>query len=89
MAESYEIVRNRTQKALTKIAVKETEKGSKNVLIIAHGMSILGMLESLATENIAKTHIQNASVSEVCYDNDKFEVISMGDMSYIELGQKN
>ena len=88
MAESYEIVRNRTQKALAKIAEKEMEKGSKNILIIAHGMSILGMLESLATKNIAKTHIQNASVSEVCYDNKKFEVISMGDMSYIELGLK-
>ena len=88
MAESYETVRNRTQKALMKLALKESEKGSKNILVIAHGMSILGMLESLADERIAKTHMQNASVSEVCFENGAFEVISMGDMSYVEQGRK-
>lgn len=87
MAESYEVVKNRTQKSLTKIALKESEKDSKNILIIAHGMSILSMLESLAKDDIAKTHMQNASVSEVCFEDGIFTVKSMGDMSYVERGK--
>lgn len=88
LAEDYETLRVRTQSALREVAEKETEKGDANILVVAHGMSILGMLGTLGGDKILKSHLENASVCKVIYQNGEFTVQSMGDLSYVEKGKQ-
>lgn len=88
IAEDYHTLEARTQTALREVAEKELTKGSGNILIIAHGMSILGMLQSLGGDKILKGHLDNAAVCKVIYENGIFTVESMGDMSYIHKGRE-
>lgn len=88
LAEDYETLETRTQTALQQVAEKEANRGRGNVLIIAHGMSILGMLQSLGGDKILKGHLDNAAVCKVIYENGIFTVESMGDMSYIHKGKE-
>lgn len=87
LAEDYETLRKRTQSALKEVAEEEAKKGEANILVIAHGMSILGMLGSLGGYELLKKPLDNASVSKVIYQNGKFTIESMGDMSYVEKGK--
>lgn len=88
MAEDWKTIETRTQQALSKIAEIESQRGSKNVLIVSHSMAIAAMLLSLGGEGLIKGGIQNASVCKVTYSNNKFMVLSMGDMSYVEKGKQ-
>jgi len=89
LAESFEQVESRTQQALRSIAEAEEKDGkNKEILIIAHGMSIICMLYNMGGKKLLKSHLENASVSEVTYADNKFIVESMGDMLYVELGHK-
>lgn len=87
LAEDATTLRNRTQAALREIAEDEATKGEANILVIAHGMSILAMLGSLGGDKILKGHLDNAAVCKVIYENNSFTVETMGDMSYIEKGK--
>lgn len=87
MAEDFATLEERTQKALKEIAEKETESGSGNILIIAHGMSILGMLYNLGGKDILEKPLDNGAVCKVTYQDGKFSVKSMSDMSYVEKGR--
>lgn len=87
VAEDWNTIETRTQKALYEVAVAESKKGTKNVLIVSHAMAIAAMLLSLGGDKIIKGDLRNASVCKVEYENGKFTVISMGDMSYIEKGR--
>lgn len=89
LAESFDQLQTRTQNALFDIARKETAKGvDSNVLIIAHGMSILGLLLNLGGKELVKTHLENAAVCKVTYKNGEIEVLTMGDMSYVTKGRE-
>ncbi len=87
MAESFAQVEARTQAALFEIAKKESQYGDGNILVIAHGMSILCMLHSMGGDKLLKSHLDNAAVCKVVYEDGKFTILSMGDMSYVEKGQ--
>ncbi len=87
LAEDANTLRLRTQSALKEVAEAEVEKGEGNILIIAHGMSILSMLGSLGGDKILKGHLDNAAVCKVIYQNGGFTVESMGDMSFVEKGK--
>lgn len=89
LAENFEQVESRAQSALHDVAVKESSEGKdKNVLVIAHGMSIICMLQNLGGKDLLKGHLENAAVCKVIYSNGKFTVQSMGDMSYVLAGRK-
>lgn len=89
MAETFEQLETRSQKGLTEIAEKEYQKGKDaNVLVVAHGMCIVGMLLNLGGKELLNTHLENASVCKVTYQEDKFSVESMGDMSYVRKGKE-
>lgn len=89
LAESYDQLETRTQTALRRIAEDESKKGKDlNVLVVAHGMSILTMLYSLGGKELLESHLENASVCKVIYSNGKFKVESMGDLQYVEKGRK-
>lgn len=88
-AETFEQVEGRAQEALTQIAQCQARKGEDtNVLIVAHGMSIIAMLENLGGSALLKGHIDNVSVSKVVYRDGKFEVQSVGDMTYMLKGKE-
>jgi len=89
MAEDFNTVEARTQKALREIADCEMRKGKDvNVLIIAHGMSIIAMLQKLGGAELLHGHLDNASVCKVTFSQGKFTVHTMGDMSYVLKGRK-
>lgn len=88
LAETFEQVETRSQSALREVAAKETADGKdKNVLVIAHGMSIICMLQGLGGKEFLKGHLENAAVCKVTYRDGKFDVQSMGDMSYVHAGR--
>ena len=87
MAENFNEVEARTQESLREIAVNESAQGEANILLVAHGMSILCMLHNLGGDELQKGHLQNASVCKVVYEGGQFIVQSMGDMSYVEKGR--
>lgn len=87
IAEDWNTIETRTQKALKEIAEHELSKGSKNILIVSHGMAIAAMLLSLGGDKLIDGDLKNASVSKVIYENNTFYVESMGDMSYVEKGK--
>ena len=89
MAENFGQVENRSQKALRKIAIKESEDNrDKNILVISHGMCIICMLYNLGGKELLKSHLENAAVCKVIYRAGKFTVESMGDMSFVEKGRE-
>lgn len=89
IAETFEQVEDRSQKALIEIAEKESlEHQDKNILIVAHGMSIICLLFNLGGKKLLKSHLENASICKVMYQDGQFTVESMGDMSYVLAGRK-
>ena len=89
MAEDYDQVRERTQKALKSIAEKEAASGGGNIFMVGHGMAIGTMLSNITGEEVPRSHMANASVCKVIYDKGKFTVESFGDTSYIEKGKQS
>lgn len=88
IAETFEQLETRTQKGLLEVAEKEYLKGKPlNVLVIAHGMCIVGMLLNLGGRELLNSHIENASVCKVSFSNGKFTVESMGDLTYVTNGK--
>lgn len=88
MAENFSQVEARTQESLLEIAKNESRYGDGNILVISHGMSILAMLLGLGGDKLFKKPLENAAVCKVIYQDDKFTVESMADMSYVEKGKK-
>lgn len=87
IAEDWATIESRTQKALKEVAEKELRRGAKNVLLVSHAMAIAAMLLSLGGDKLIQGDLKNASVCKVEYQNGKFSVLSMGDMSYVEKGK--
>ncbi|NDV69233.1 histidine phosphatase family protein [Dysgonomonas sp. 25] len=88
MAEGFSEVEARTQETLLEIAQAETLKGEGNILVVAHGMSILCLLYNLGGKALLNGHLENAAVCKVTYEDGRFTVHSMGDMSYLAAGCK-
>lgn len=88
MAEDFRQVEARTQESLREIAEKESRAGEANILIVSHGMSILTMLIGLGGDKLFTKALDNADVCKVTYENGTFTVLSMGDSSYREKGEK-
>lgn len=88
MAENFSQVEARTQESLLEIAKNEFQHGDANILVISHGMSILAMLLGLGGDKLFKKPLENAAVCKVVYQDGKFTVESMADMSFVEKGKK-
>lgn len=89
IAESFSQVEERAQSALTDIAQQESKEGiDKNILVIAHGMSIICLLANWGGKDLLKGALDNAAVCKVTYQDGKFTVVSMGDLSYVEKGKQ-
>lgn len=90
LAETFAQVEERTQRALYSIAESEARKGKDlNILVIAHGMSIIALLHNLGGKDVLDGHLDNAAVCKVTYTDGKFTVHTMGDMTFVEKGKRN
>ncbi|WP_411168552.1 histidine phosphatase family protein [Clostridium sp. MB05] len=89
MAESSEELANRVKPAMDKIAKETEDNGGGKVLIVSHGITIMSFLEQIApgsTEELI-SGLKNASVCKVVYQDGKYTVESVNDMSYVEKGK--
>ncbi|NDW10648.1 histidine phosphatase family protein [Dysgonomonas sp. 520] len=87
-AESFEQVKERSIRALLDICQKEEAGGDGNILVVSHGMTILVLMFALEAENLIEGHLPNAAVCKVVYENGKFNVLSVGDLSYVNRGKE-
>lgn len=85
-AEPWEILRERIWSGFTDIANQIEQSGGGNALIVCHGMTI-STLMWLVDHNQEKQFIDNGSVSILSYENGKFSIETVGDMSYRHLGK--
>lgn len=91
IGEDYATVKARGQKALRTIAETEAQNGGGNVLVVGHVMSIGIFLSDLDSQGVKPEggHMGNAAVCKVVYKDGQFQLISFGDMSYVEKGKEN
>lgn len=88
-AEDYDTITKRLKESIDEIAKKESEKGNSNVLIVSHGLSIGALVDTLsAGYELPSGGLKNASVTTIKYKNGEYSIDKVGDLSYIEKGQK-
>lgn len=88
-AEDSKTIEKRLQESLDDIVAEAEEDGGGNILVVSHGMSIVTLLGGL-DENleVPASGLSNASISKVTYNDGKYTVESVNDLSYVEKGQK-
>ncbi|MGZ9585682.1 histidine phosphatase family protein [Paenibacillus marinisediminis] len=89
MAETSEDVSNRLKSAIDQIAKDTYENGGGEVLVVSHGISIMSLLYAIDPGALDELEagLENASISKIVYDNGKYTVESVNDMSYVEKGK--
>lgn len=87
-AENYTTITKRLKEGTDDVVKEISAKGGGNVLIVSHGLSITALINTLVPDLDASAGLKNASVTKVIYKNGKYEVKDIGDMSYVELGEK-
>ncbi|MBM7587267.1 putative phosphoglycerate mutase [Bacillus pakistanensis] len=88
-AEDYNTITKRLKESIDEIAKKESKKGDSNVLIVSHGLSIGALIDTLSGGyELPAGGIKNASVTTIKYKNGEYTIDKVGDLSYIEKGQK-
>lgn len=85
-AESWEQLTSRVRGEVNKIADETYKNGGGNVLIVSHGITITALLESIAPGTV-KAGMTNASVTKIVYEDGKYKIESVNDMSYVEKGK--
>lgn len=86
MSEDWNDVKQRMQKELKDIAEETAKDGGGNVLVVAHGMSILSMISDMTEELPEGGQLANASVTKITYKDGRFKVKEVGNMNYVEAG---
>ncbi len=88
-AEDYKTITTRLTKSIDEIVKKEkAKKGSGNVLVVSHGLSISALLDTLFDDfKTPAGGLKNASVSIIKVKDGKYTLESINDTSYIEKGK--
>lgn len=87
-AESWEKLSSRIWGGFESIAKEVEEQGGGNALIVSHGMTIGTFAWLIDHATPRGLGLQNGSVTVVDYENGKFTIDRIGDMSYREVGSK-
>lgn len=87
-AESWEKLSSRIWGGFESIAKEVEEQGGGNALIVSHGMTIGTFTWLIDHATPRGLGLQNGSVTVVDYENGKFAIDRIGDMSYREVGSK-
>ena len=87
-AEPWEKLLGRIMDGFTDIAKESEAKGAKNIVIVSHGMTI-GTFVKLAHPELPRPHgLDNGSVTHLSFEDGKFTIGKVGDMSYREIGSE-
>jgi probable phosphoglycerate mutase len=87
LAEDYDMVRIRMRKQLDEIATATAARGGGNVLVVAHGISILALISDMTDKRPAGGQLENASVTKIIYKDGGYEVTEIGNMDYVNKGK--
>jgi probable phosphoglycerate mutase len=86
-AEDYDTIRIRMRKQLDEIAVATAASGGGNVLVVAHGISILALTSDMTDKRPPTGQLDNASVTKIIYKDGNYEVVELGSMDYVNKGK--
>ena len=87
MAEDYETACRRMKSALDTVAQELERCGDENAMVVTSGMSLNCLIEWLGGE--VQWPIENCSVTKIIYDGHTYQMKTIGDESYLELGRSN
>ena len=81
-AETWEVLSSRILEGFTAIAEKIEALGGGNAIVVSHGMTIGTFLWLIDHATPRSFGLDNGSVSVVSFENGKFTIESIGDVSY-------
>lgn len=85
-AEPWEVLRDRILEGFTAIAEEILAQGGGDAIVVSHGMTI-GTFAWLIDPTIERFPLDNGSITLVTYENGKFTLETLGDMSYRQVGR--
>ena len=86
-AESWEVLRKRIIEGFTAIAEDLERSGGGNAIVVSHGMTI-ATFAWLIDPSVEHPSLDNGSVTVVAYENGKFTLEALGDMTYRQVGRE-
>ena len=81
-AETWEVLSSRILEGFTAIAEKIETLGGGNAIVVSHGMTIGTFLWLIDHATPRSLGLDNGSISVVSFENGKFTIESIGDVSY-------
>lgn len=87
-AEDWKGFSTRIKTEIHKISEEAARNKGGNVLVVVHGLMITALIEMLDSSK-TKLGVENASVTKILYQDGKYTVESVGDMSYVEKGKES
>lgn len=86
-AEPYDVIKNRIWNGFKDIGDHVEKMGGGEALIVSHGFTISHLLNLIDPTNTLNVSLENVSVTKLRYSDGKFEILSIGDTSYIKKGK--
>lgn len=86
-AQPWEVLRDRIWSGFEDIAESMAAAGGGNALVVCHGMTIATLLW-LIDDQQEKVMIDNGSVTLLAYEDGKFSIEAVADLSYRQLGRE-
>ena len=87
-AEDYDTIVERLDASIDDIVETESAKGSGNVLIVSHGLSIQALVKHLFPDfDMGGGGVANAAVTIITYKDGEYSLESFNDTSFIENGE--
>ncbi|AEH56907.1 histidine phosphatase family protein [Streptococcus parasanguinis] len=87
-AEPWEVLKERILEGFEAIAKEVEGNGGGNALVVSHSMTIGALVCLLHPATKLNPGVQNGSITLLEYENGQFEVKTIGDISYREVGEK-
>ena len=87
-AESWETLRDRILDGFTAIAKDVESKGGGNAIVVSHGMTISTLIYLIDPKAFKELVLDNGSVTVIEYEDGKFKLEAVGDLSYRQVGAK-
>ncbi|MGT2930350.1 histidine phosphatase family protein [Streptococcus dentasini] len=87
-AEPWDVLRERILSGFTDIAKEVESQGGGDAIVVSHGMTIgtlMGLLDSTLPRSLA---LDNGSVCQLTYEEGRFHIDAIGDMSYRQKGRE-
>ncbi|MFT3874863.1 MAG: histidine phosphatase family protein [Propioniciclava sp.] len=87
-AEDYDTIAARVTASMGDIVAHESGRGSRNVLVVSHGLTICVLFDMLIPGFVMPAEgLANVSVSVLSYTGGRFELESLNDLSHVERGR--